>query len=143
MTPVLTRPRPAPARSARIIALIVAGTLLVLLAVAWIAKGTGGPKFVDRVSVVNTTDFHLEVELSGAEGSRSLALGTVERGRTKTFGQVIDQGDTWVFRLLYGGELGGRITVSRSELERNRWRLRVPESVGQRLLEAGLIPPPG
>jgi hypothetical protein len=64
----------------------------------------------------------------------------VNRETTKTIEAVIDQGDTWVFRLQQGGENAGEFTVSRDDLVRDQWRARIPDEAGHRLAGMGVPP---
>jgi hypothetical protein len=98
------------------------------------------PPFVDRIAIENRTEYKLEVDVAGAERDLWLDLGAVNRKTTKTIEAVIDQGDTWVFRLHYGGENAGEFTVSRDDLVRDRWRAQFPDEAGHRLAGMGVPP---
>jgi hypothetical protein len=137
MGPVLTRP--APTRSAGAVLALVLAVVAGLAAAAFVLEAMRSPSFVKQVTVENPTVYQLEVDVSdGRQGW--LGLGAVVREGTQTFLEVIDQGDTWVFRFAYGGIDGGEITLRREELARSRWRVRVPDEVRARLAAAGLEP---
>jgi hypothetical protein len=139
MGPVLTEPRPALGGRRRLLEGIAAGAaVVVLLMVTWLANDS--PSFVDRVTVVNRTEYSVEAEVAGRGERGWLGLGTVEHGRSATFEQVVDQGTVWVFRFSYGDVPGGEIVVDRPVLERQGWRIEVPAQVATRLRAAGLGP---
>jgi hypothetical protein len=102
-------------------------------------RATHLPSFVREITLENPTVYQLEVEVSDGR-SGWLGLGAVAREGTQTFLDVIDQGDTWIFRFAYVGVQGGELRLSREELARSRWRVRVPEAVQARLAAAGLEP---
>lgn len=138
MSPVLTR-RPAPARSAGTVLALVFAVAAGLAAEAMALRAIRSPSFVRQVTVDNPTVYNLEVDVS--DGRRGwVGLGAIAREETQTFLEVIDHGDTWVFRFAYAGVDGGQVTVRREELARSRWRVRVPDEVQARLAAAGLEP---
>ena len=53
---------------------------------------------------------------------------------------VVDQRDTWVFRFSYAGKNAGEISVPRSQLAGNGWRVVVPDQVAQNLRADGILP---
>ena len=137
MNPVLTRP--APTRRAGTVLALVLAVVAGLAAAAFLLDAMRSPSFVKQVTVENPTVYNLEVDVS--DGRRGwVGLGTVAREETQAFLEVLDHGDTWVFRFAYGGVEGGEVAVRREELARNRWRVRVPDGVRARLAAAGLEP---
>jgi hypothetical protein len=50
---------------------------------------------------------------------------------------VIDQGEVWIFRFRHWGDPIRELSLTRAELERNGWRLEVPDEVEERLQELG------
>jgi hypothetical protein len=120
--------------------------VVLLVAVAPACSRTSGPVgYVDRLVVVNPTvyDVNVAVGPAGASGSSSwVVLGMVPHEDETAFEEVVDQGETWVLRLDYGGEDGGAVSVRRADLARNGWRVSVPPEVAQRLEERGVTPPP-
>jgi hypothetical protein len=139
MSSVLTPPRPTRRHEIRPVLLVVAlaGALGFFALLRWAIPSVA---FVDHVAVVNPSVYALEVEVGGAEHHGRVGLGTVQRESTARFEEVVDQGDQWVFRFTSAGEPGGELTVSRQKLEADRWRVRVPQEVGDRLRAAGLPP---
>ncbi len=139
MSPVLTRPRSS--QSLPAVAAVVAWTTLVLSPLLLVSGLTAGePSFVPEVTVDNPLVYKVNVDVKPADGDGWSSLGTVRRETSKTVEQVVDQGPTWTFRFTYGGEPGGEMTVSRSELRTGGWRVTVPPEVGDRLRQAGLRP---
>lgn len=137
MSPVLIRPRPATPVAIGPMALVALA--VAFLVVAAVRLTAGGPSFVPDLTVVNPTVYKLNVEVQG-DGRTPLDLGTIRREQTSTFEEVVDQGARWVFRFSYGGVPGGELSVTRAQLEADRWRVTIPGDVGNRLGAAGLQP---
>jgi hypothetical protein len=142
MSPVLNPPRSAPAQGPKPAVLIgivsaVAGAIALALLVRVLIPSV---PFVDRVTVVNPTVFHVEVEVGSIEDAGGLVLGAVAREQTQSFADVLDQGRRWVFRFSSGGQLGGQVVLSRDEMEKSGWRVTVPPEVSERLRANGLLP---
>jgi hypothetical protein len=97
---------------------------------------------VDEITIVNETEYPANVNVTGKDRGGWLGLTMVEERSTRAVGDVIDQGEVWIFRFDYGGKHQEEVEVSRNELVRNDWTVEVPESFGQRLRELGLTPPP-
>ena len=142
MSPVLDPPRSAPAQGPKPAVLIgIAGALGGALVLTLLFRSLlPSVPFVERVTVVNSTVFHLEVEVSGDHDDGWLVLGAVGREQTQDFTAVLDQGRRWAFRFSSGGEQGGQFVLSRDELDRSGWRVTVPPEVGERLRGSGLLP---
>lgn len=141
MTPTTTRPVPARARvrSTRLLAAVLGALALVAVLVA-LAPAFRSESPVARVTIENPTVYTVNVEVSGHGDGDWLDLGAIGREGAKTVEQVTDQGDRWTFRFSYGGVDGGQVTLARADLAAAGWRLTVPETVGQRLHDAGLSP---
>lgn len=115
-----------------------------IFAVVLISFGLGGCSdvaFVDRVTVVNNTEYSAEVDVSDADRDSWLGLGRSLPGSEQTFEQVIDQGDVWAFSFDYVGRHQEDIEVSRADMERNDWRVEIPQSFEDRLRDLGVPPP--
>ena len=123
-------------------ALGVVAAAAAVAGLVFVMQSTGVPENVDELTIENGTDYHLNIEVSDAEGKSWLGVGTVEADSTKAFSRVIDQGEVWLFRFHGQGRLGGELQVDRSQLEGDGWRLVVPESVADELREQGALPPP-
>jgi hypothetical protein len=95
---------------------------------------------VERVVLVNPTEYDLLVDARGADEASWLGLGIANRNAETVVQEVIDQGETWVFRFSYVGEELGDERIARSDLVRNRWRFEIPERYGQILKDKGYAP---
>jgi len=99
---------------------------------------TRSPAFVERITMENPTPYNLQVVV-GAPGEEALDLGTVPREGSRTFEQVPDQGQSWVFGISFGGQDVGEVVVQRQQLETD-WRVTIPAGIGQELDRAGYPP---
>jgi hypothetical protein len=139
VSPVLARPRSSRRPSA--LGGLAASAALVVIPVLLVGRLIAAePSFVSEVTVVNPLVYKVNVDVRGPVDDGWSGLGTVRRETTKTVEQVVDQGATWTFRVTYGGEVGGEVTVGRAQLEAVGWRVTIPPEVGERLRQAGLMP---
>lgn len=97
---------------------------------------------VERVVLVNGTDYDVVVQVKAEGRNGWLPLGLARHGAETLFEEVIDQGDTWVFHFSYGGREAGEVLVGRAELARAGWKVEVPQEAAERLRAQGLVPPP-
>jgi hypothetical protein len=118
-------------------------TLLVPLLLAFLLGGCDDVSHVERIVLVNPTDYDVLVDVKGADETAWLGLGVAKRDSETLVQQVIDQGETWVFRFSYVREELGEDRVSRSDLVRNRWRYEIPERLGEILKQKGYAPSVG
>jgi hypothetical protein len=116
--------------------------LLVLGICSILVAGCSQAAFVDEVTIVNDTAYSANVDVTDGARDGWLGLATVGPESSHTVREVIDQGDIWIFRFDYAGEHAEELEVSRRDLERNEWRVTVPESLEDRLREMGVPPPP-
>jgi len=143
MSSVLDPPRPSPARAPRRVAMIAVVAAVAAVALVVVAqKLLPSPAATRRITVNNTTPFHLEIDAAGTGRARAVTLGPIGREQRKTFDGVIDQGDEWIFRFSSGGTDGGEMRVSRAQLQQDGWTLTVGDEVGRRLQAAGVPPSP-
>jgi len=98
--------------------------------------------FVDDVTIVNDTEYSANVDVTGEDRDGWLKLTVVEPEATRGVGEVIDQGEVWIFRFDYLGEHQEEVQVSRRELEQSDWTIEVPQSFEQRLRDLDVPPPP-
>lgn len=112
------------------------GGILAAFAVV-LSSCSGLPATVAEVTIVNGTDYDLDVEVSDGDQHGWLPLAIVQAGATDVSQEVIDQGDVWVFRFRHWGDPVGELSLSRGELERSGWRVEVPVAVSERLRELG------
>jgi hypothetical protein len=113
-------------------------SVLVLL----VLVGCAGPApTVDRVTILNPTDYDIDVDVTGSGRDGWLPLAIVEHGSARVVREVIDQGARWTFRFLHEGDEVGEISVARTELERDGWRVEIPAEIGEQLRDLGTPPP--
>jgi hypothetical protein len=136
MNQLLTEPAPAHVRRVGDIARWVGVALVLAVTVAigmWLVRGPG---FVDHISVVNHTDYDLDVDVTGSARDGWMPVSVATRGATTSTPQVVDHDDTWIFRFSHEGAVGGELKISRDQLADAGWRLVVPERVAQELRAA-------
>ena len=117
--------------------------LLLLLPLLFLLGSCDDVTYVERVVLVNPTDYQVLVDVKGAADSSWQGLGIAKRQSETLVQEVIDQGDTWIFRFSYVGEAAGEDRISRSSLMRERWRYQIPERIGELLKEKGYAPSVG
>ena len=124
----------------RIDAWIPIAIVLALIAIVLARPVLEPGPFVSRVTVANSSEYAFDVDIAGADASGWTLLGTIaERGDTSV-ADVFDQGSTWTFRFVTQGVVAGELTVSRAELERNGWRLVVPDGFAAALRAKEVVP---
>jgi hypothetical protein len=112
-----------------------------LLAMTLLASAcSGAAPTIEAITVVNGTNYDLGVDVTDEDREAWLPLATVEAQAERTSEEVIDQGNTWIFRFIHWGEPIGELSLSRSELERDGWRVEVPQDVAERLTNLGRPP---
>ncbi|HEX2295574.1 MAG TPA: hypothetical protein VHN37_09730 [Actinomycetota bacterium] len=100
-----------------------------------------GPAFVERVVLVNDTDYSVSVDVRG-ETDGWLSLATLPSHRSRAIGQVIDQGMTWTFRFSHGYHDPFEVELSRRPLADADWRVEVPAELEADLRAEGVPPSP-
>jgi len=141
VTPILTAAPPAPARNRRSLAVAaVAATIAAAALFYLLGPFLRVPHAVDSVTVSNPYRWHSEVDVGPPDGSRWVGLGRVSRESSRTFADVIDPGDQWVFRFAYSGIDSVELAISRSELEAAGWKVTVPDDFSERLETIGETP---
>lgn len=98
--------------------------------------------FVDEVAVVNDTEYSANIDVTSETRDGWLLLTSVEPHSTTIVKEIIDQGETWIFRFDYIGKYEQEVDFSRRELERSNWTIDVPQSFEQRLRDLNFSPPP-
>lgn len=98
------------------------------------------PGRVDEVTIENPHAWNVNVEVTDGARRGWLGVGSLDRGTSQVFEELLDQGDQWVFRFHYAGQDGGGLALTRAELEQAGWKLTVPEGFAARMQEAGLPP---
>lgn len=121
---------------------VALAVVAVLTFAAGLALNTG-PERVDAVSITNPTDYRIGVTVSPATGGPGAALPAVEEQGVRTYRDVLDQGDRWLFRFTSQGFAAGEVVVDRGVLDSRDWVVDVPIEVADRLRAAGVpVPPP-
>ncbi len=121
---------PFPIRGVATTGLAVAGVVVVVL---FAVPRLDSPHLVDRLVVENLTGYDISIDVTDHRRRGWVALGTAQRSTTSTFEEIVDQGEEWIFRFSAQGKDGGEVQLSRQHLERDRWRMRLPAEVGERL----------
>ena len=99
------------------------------------------PRTVSRVTLVNNSEYDLDIAVTGASHDGLMPIGTAKSHATTEFQRVIDQGPTWVFQFTTQGQNGGEIRVSHNDLVHGDWRVVIPDAVAARLRGAAGVPP--
>lgn len=97
--------------------------------------------FVEGITIVNDTDYPVNVSVKGDGEDGWLFIATSKERSTHEVDRVIDQGERWIFRWDYGGVHAEQAEITRAELERSDWRVEVPQSFAEALREMDLPPP--
>jgi hypothetical protein len=136
---------PAPPTDRRVLP-IARGALLVIVSLAMIGVGlwlVRESSFVDRVAVKNPTGYDLNVDVTSADRDGWLPVTVAAgSGNVTETRDVVDEGDTWIFRFSYAGRPAGELRVPRAELERDKWQISVPSAIADRLGNLGIRPGP-
>ena len=120
----------------------IAVVCVTVAGVIGIDRLTAGPAFVPKVTVVNASPYATTVEDTGATRDGWTTVTIADPRATTTAEQVIDQGATWTFRFSAQGQNGGEVTLTRNQLERTGWQVRIPVDVQQQLEKLGSQPTP-
>jgi hypothetical protein len=123
---------------ATVVALVVVGLAIVL----FVGRAIRTPSFVGEVTLVNPTPYGVEVDLRRDDDDGRLLLGRAEPEDDTVQREVTDIGGRWLFRFTHAGVRVGELDVSRDALERDDWRVTVPDSVTAQLRGAGVPPDP-
>lgn len=119
---------------------VVIGIVLALFVTGPLVRG---PRFVSRVTIENPSPHTITVSAT-TKGHAGWTVVGIAAARTSTsFRDVVDQGDTWVFRA--SANIGPPIefAVPRAALDRSGWRVTVPDEVERQLRAGGASPDPG
>ena len=135
----MTRPMDEARRRRNLVALLVGATAVVTFGGPHLLRG---PTYVDRVSVVNRSEYDVHVDVRGGDGGGWMSLTTADGGATTAAQDVIDQGASWVFRFRSQGRQGGELRLGRTDLVQAGWTIEMPEAVLERLRQQGAPPTP-
>jgi hypothetical protein len=95
------------------------------------------PARVSTLTLSNPSSYDVTVDVSSKDGHSWLPLAVLDIGATRDYSEVLDQGDTWVFRFRAQGVDGGQAEVTRHDLAAAGWKYVVPNDVIQRIQAAG------
>jgi hypothetical protein len=96
---------------------------------------------IERITVNNETDYPAQVSVTSAENESWLALTTVRPHSERVVKEVIDQGETWIFRFKYIHIYEEELELARAELNQSEWQVEVPQSFSEALVEMGVEAP--
>jgi hypothetical protein len=135
MSPVLTPapPQAASTRLGRNVAAVVVGGIVALTLIFSGTQALEPPNAIEHVTIDNPTPYHVEVAVAGSHAGSRLPLGPVSAGEHHTFASVVDQGDQWVVHVTSARSDGGEFVMRRSDLQRGKWVITIPNEVGSRL----------
>jgi hypothetical protein len=111
---------------------------LIFLLMASPVAGCTSARYVDRIEIVNPTEYDLLVDVRPDQNASRLGLGLAKHGSQAMHEQVIDLGEEWIFAFSYVGEEVGSLTIKRSDLESAGWRVVIPDEIGAKLRERGV-----
>jgi hypothetical protein len=100
------------------------------------------PERVDRLTVSNPTPFAMTVEVRDQAGAWMPAAIVDHESSATRDESVIDVGDEWTFRFSAQGRYADTVTLTRSELESQRWTLVVDPTIAQAFTESEARPSP-
>jgi hypothetical protein len=95
-------------------------------------------RYIERIEIVNPTEYDLLIDVRPDENASRLRLGVAEHGSEAVHEQVIDLGEEWIFAFHYVREEVGSLTIKRSDLESSGWRVVIPDEVAAKLRERGV-----
>lgn len=119
---------------------LVRPMLGVVAPLLWLAACSGSPQTVDRITIVNSTGYDLDVDVAGPEQGSWLPVAIADANSEELSEEVIDQGEVWVFRFVHWGDPVGELSLTRAQLVEEGWRVEVPEEIEKRLQQLGRPP---
>jgi len=136
MTAPTVQSPPAPPSERRPVVEWIALAVVIALLVVTMVLLVRGPTFVARVAVTNRSSQQIDVDVTGENRDGWLSVAIARPNGSVSTRDVIDQGDTWIFRFRSGGHEGGELRMSRDQLARAGFTIVVPDRVTSRLAEA-------
>jgi hypothetical protein len=123
---------------------LVGQLAVALLAVGalWFATGLLAAPDRTHVTVVNPTDYDIDIAVHAPESSSVAVFGRVERGSSRTQPHLIDPGDDWVLTFRRGAADLGELRLSRDELDDLDHRVEIPPEVTRTAQDLGLTASP-
>jgi hypothetical protein len=142
VTPLETRSRQVRSRlyDPAVVAQLAVGVLAV--GTLWSVQSLlAGPDKVE-VTVVNPTEYDLDVTVRAPGDDARTLFGRVEREDRRTQPHLIDPGAEWVVAFGHDGIDLGELRLSDDELDHLGHTIEVPPEITTRAQEAGLAPTP-
>jgi hypothetical protein len=103
----------------------------------FVSSCSGPAPVVDGITIANPTAYDLDVEVTDEDRDGWLPVAIVEAESEDIVPAITDQGEVWIFRFRHFGDPVGELSFTRTELERNGWRVEVPAEVEDRLQQLG------
>lgn len=139
MTQTLTPAAPVRRRTAvPLYALLAAAGAAVAL--PFVSSLESSPR--TTLTFVNQSDWDLEVELVLDDGRSRLPLARIGAQRTERIEEILDQGDGWRIRWWYAEDLGAEVARTERALRDDRFQVRAPGDLVERLRASGAPPSP-
>lgn len=114
---------------------------IAVLGMSLFIQSCENPTFVERVEILNDTEYTANVDVRGQRGGW-LQLTTVEAHDRSEVREVIDQGSSWIFSFKYGPHDPVQTTLTKEELIDSDWQVQVPDEFQESLRAEGVPPPP-
>ena len=115
--------------------------VLASIALAVALGGCSSDSFIEKIVIDNPTAYRANVDVRSSEQDAWLQLTAVAPRSEMVVEQVHDQGPTWIFRFSYS-DYEEELSVPRSDLAGDGWRVTIPSSFSDELERRGVQPPP-
>jgi hypothetical protein len=86
------------------------------------------PSTVASLTITNPSAYDVMVEVGNPRSGQWMSLGVIDSGATAVFTRVLDEGDEWGLRYRAQGVDGGEHDVARTDLDKARWHISVPDA---------------
>jgi hypothetical protein len=133
MTAPTVHSPPAPPTERRPVVEWIALLIVIGVLVVSMVQLVRGPHFVHQVRVANRSNLQIDVDVTGANRDGWLSMAIARPNERVTTRDVVEQGDSWIFRFRASGHEGGEVRVSRERLVRAGWTIEIPDRVIDRL----------
>jgi hypothetical protein len=130
----LSRTSPALVAQAAVVA-VTAGAL-------WFTAGRLTAPDTVEATVVNDTQYDVDVVVSSGGDAGLQPFGRVPRESTRVQPTFIDPGDEWVVAFSYGSNPLGEVRLTAADLAGTDHTIEVPPEIAARAQDLGLEPPP-